>query len=104
MLLEQETSSFKLPAVAGLSSGMVLSSDIEMEPMVVGWLEVAGGGLALLSTFVDPLGGVSLGDCLAAGDADLSATCDSAHGTARNTRVRFTVRVPIHPTVYNFYT
>lgn len=69
--------------VVGLSSGTVLSSDMEMEPVVAGWLGVAGGGLALLSTFGDPLGGVSLGDCLAAGDADLLATCNSAHGTAK---------------------
>ena len=89
--------------VVGLSSGTVLSSDMEMEPVVAGWLGVAGGGLALLSTFGDPLGGVSLGDCLAAGDADLLATCKSAHRTVRNKRVRFIVRVPFHPTVYNYF-
>lgn len=37
--------------VVGLSSGTVLSSDMEMELVVAGWLGVAGGGLALLSTF-----------------------------------------------------
>ena len=87
--------------VVGLSSGTVLSLDMEMELVVAGWLGVGGRGLALLSTFGEPLGGVSLGECLAAGDADLLATscstCNSAHGTARNTRVRFTVRVPFHP-------
>ena len=61
--------------VVGLSSGTVLSSDMEIDPVVTGWLGVAGGGLALLSTFGDPLGGVLLGDGLAAGDEDLLATC-----------------------------
>lgn len=83
--------------VVGLSSGTVLSSDMEMELVVAGWLGVAGGGLALLLTFGEPLGGVSLGEWLAAGDADLLATCNSEHGTARNTRVRFTVKSSISP-------
>ena len=76
--------------VVGLSSGTVLSSDMEMELVVAGWLGVGGRGLALLSTFGEPLGGVSLGECLAAGDADLLATCKSAHGIARNTQAYVT--------------
>ena len=59
--------------VVGLSSGTV----------VIGWPGVAGGGLALLSTFGDPLGGVSLGDGLAAGDEDLLATCTSAEDSKK---------------------
>ena len=69
--------------VVGLSSGTVLSSDMEMDPVVIGWPGVAGGGLALLSTFGDPLGGVSLGDGLAAGDEDLLATCTSAEDSKK---------------------
>ena len=71
---------------------------MEMALVVAGWLGVVGGGLALLSTFGEPLGGVSLGECLAAGDADLLATCNSAHRIARNTQP-YVMRVLIHPTV-----